>query len=72
MNSRDAGDFPGHGAAAPRRHVYQDSLCKEVKYKIRTAFLDVESDNAEALSSMSATRFMPVRESDYNVLRDVR
>ena len=52
--------------------VYRDSLCKEVKDKIRAAYLDDESDNAEALSSMSATRFMPVRESDYNVLRDVR
>lgn len=51
--------------------VYRSGLCKDVQEKIRAAFLSAGGDNAQVLGNMQALRFLPVNESDYDILKDL-
>jgi phosphonate transport system substrate-binding protein len=53
--------------------VYRGTLCPDVKAKIRLAFLG-RSDKrlAPVLNHMNAVRFLPVQDSDYQVIKNLR
>ena len=51
--------------------VYRGSFCRDVQDKIRAAFLDQRKSSATVLKSMNAIRFVPVRDRDYQVIKDL-
>lgn len=52
--------------------VYRTRLCKDVQERIRDAFLSSAANNSEVLSSMKALRFLPIQDSDYDILKDLQ
>ena len=51
--------------------VYRASLCPEMKAKIRAAFLEKSVGASGVLDEMHATRFLGVKDSDYDVIRRI-
>jgi phosphonate transport system substrate-binding protein len=52
--------------------VYRGQLCADIRDKIRAVFLDNKSARTRAtLRGLHATRFVPVRDADYRIIRDL-
>ncbi|KAF1048682.1 MAG: Phosphate-import protein PhnD [Herbaspirillum frisingense] len=52
--------------------VYRGQLCADIRNKIRAVFLSGRSAQVKAtLRSLHATRFVPVRDEDYRIIRDL-
>ncbi len=51
--------------------VLRGQLCKDIQEKIRTVFLNQMGSNSQAvLKNLRATSFFPVKDSDYQIIRD--
>lgn len=51
--------------------VFHGRLCKDIQEKIKAAFLKQSGSNTEALmKNLKATSFLPVNDSDYQIIRD--
>ncbi|WP_050469693.1 phosphate/phosphite/phosphonate ABC transporter substrate-binding protein [Herbaspirillum chlorophenolicum] len=52
--------------------VYRGQLCADIRNKIRAVFLDNKSPQVRAtLRNLHATRFVPARDADYKIIRDL-
>jgi len=52
--------------------VYRSQLCPDIRDKIRAVVLDNTSPRIQAaLRSLHATRFLPARDADYQIIRDL-
>ncbi len=53
--------------------VYRGILCQDVREKIRSAFLGRGGKNsASILNNMNAIRFLPIQDSDYQVIKNLQ
>jgi phosphonate transport system substrate-binding protein len=53
--------------------VYRGQLCDGIQHKIRDAFLGQDTANKAALlKKLNGTRFVPVADSDYQVVREIQ
>lgn len=53
-------------------YVYRGNLCADIKQKIRAVFLDRNgASNKALLVNLKAVRFVPVSDSDYQILREL-
>lgn len=54
--------------------VYRQSLCDDIKEKVRETFLGLADDPSaqKFLDNVKSNRFVPMSSSDYNIIRDLK
>lgn len=51
--------------------VYRGELCQDVKEKIRATFFRQSEPSKTVLGDMHGIRFLPIDDSDYDVIRNL-